>query len=64
MYLFAVDLLIDRLAARCDLLEDGVPAVLELRDGVLQLCGTAELLGGDKVLQGLFGLQDTHLHLC
>lgn len=64
MYLLSAGLLVGRLAALCDFLDDAVPAVLELCDGVLQLCSAAELLGSDTVLQGFFSLQDTHLHLC
>lgn len=64
MYLLSTGLLVGRLTALCNLLDDLVPAVLKLCDGVLQLCGTAEVLGGDTVLQGLFSLHDTHLHLC
>lgn len=64
LYLLSAGLLVSRLAALCDFLEDLVPAVLKLCDGVLQLCRAAELLGSDEVLQSLFSLQDTHLHLC
>jgi len=63
MHLLGADLLVGLLAARCDLLVDLVPVVLELGDGVLQLCGAAEVLGSDAVLQSLLGLQDAHLHL-
>lgn len=64
LYLLSADLLVGQLVALCDFLDDLVPAVLQLHDGVLQLCSTAEVLGGDTVLQCLFSLQDTHLHLC
>ena len=64
MYLLSADILVCWLGALCDLLDDGVSAILELHDGVLQLCSTAELLGGDTVLQRLFSLQNTDLHLC
>lgn len=64
MYLLSADLLVCRLVALCDFLEDQVPVIFKLHDGVLQLCCTAELLGRDAVLQGLFSLNDTHLHLC
>lgn len=64
MYLLSADLFVGRLVALCDFLDDLVPAVFKLCDGVLQLCSAAEVLGGDRVFQGLFSLHDTHLHLC
>lgn len=50
IYLLSANLLVSRLAALCDFLDDLVSAVLEVCNGVLQLCCTAELLGSDTVL--------------
>lgn len=49
-YLFSADLLVSRLTARCDFLDDLVPVVLKVCNGVLQLRCAAELLGSDTVL--------------
>lgn len=64
MYLLSADLLVGWLAALCDVLDDLVPVVLQLHDGVLQFCCAAELLGCNTVFQCLFGFQNAHFDLC